>query len=156
MSSWFQDRQKQSLFVLLLLVLGSIFYFRRSSDEDPGAIVERAVREMVVAVEKKDLGAFREHLSEEVQDERGRSKQEILQVLRVIYLQNPRISLTIVNLDAQDSTNPDMISADLTLLMGDSIIPDDKGNFNLTFRREDDNAWRVWEVSWGDGARYGY
>lgn len=156
MSTWFQERQKQSLLVLLLLIAASIFYFRRSSGDDPEELVERAVREMVVAVEKKDLGPFRKYLSEEVRDERGRSKREILRVLRLIYMQNPKISLTIVDLEARDGTNPDRIGADLTLLMGDSFIPDDKGNFRLTFRREEDGAWRVWEVYWRDGSQYGY
>ena len=149
----FGRRQKQSLFILLLMIVGIIYMNRCSSPDSPEAKVKAAIREMVEGAEKKDIDPFEKHISVNVQDEQGRGKTELLNTLRLIFLQHPRISLSLLSLNVAGNTNPDVISADLTLLMGETALPSDKGNFFLTFRREGDE-WRVWEVKWGEG--YGY
>ena len=149
----FGRRQKQSLFVLVLMIVGMIYMNRCSTPNSPEAQVKDAIREMVEGAEKKSIAPFEKHLSDNVQDEQGRGKKELLNTLRLIFLQHPRISLSLMSLNVEDNTNPDVISADLTLLMGETPLPSDKGNFFLTFRREGD-TWRVWEVKWGEG--YGY
>jgi hypothetical protein len=151
MSDWFQNRQKQSLVILLLLVAGIIYTSTRGSDpESPEGQVRKAINELVEAAEQRDLDPFRKHLSEDVQDEQGRGKQDLLNTLRMIFIRHQKISLSLLNLNVDNNTNPDIISASLTLLMGDTAIPTDKGNFFLTFRREGD-TWKVWEVEWGTG-----
>ena len=149
---WFQERQKQSLVVLLLLIAG-IFYASRNQDQSAEAQVKTAIKDMIEAAETKNIATFKKYFSEEIRDEQGRSKEDILNTLRVIFLRHQKISLHLIELDVQDSSNPDIISTNLALLMSETAVPTDKGNFSLTFRREGD-VWRVWEVKWQGG--YGY
>ncbi len=152
MSAWFQERQKQSLVILILLAAGVIYLsMRGSGDNTPRSQVERAIKAMVKGAENKNIGPFREYFSENVRDESGNRKQDLLNILRGIFLRHKNISLSLVSLDIQDNTNPDIISASLTLLMGENILPTDRGNFFATFRREEDGAWRVWEIRWQGG-----
>ncbi len=153
MSEVFGKRQKQSLFVLLFFIAGMIYVSWREDPASPEAQVKAAIEDMVKGAEKKDIDPFKKHLSDQVQDEQGRNKDALLNTLRVIFLRHPRISLNLLSLDMADNSNPDIISADLTLLMSETALPTDKGNFFLTFRREG-NAWRVWEIKWDGG--YGY
>ncbi len=150
MSEWFGSRQKQSLVVLLLLLAG-ILYVSRSRDQDsPEAQVRAAIAEMVEGAEKRSIAPFKKHMSEKIQDEAGRGKDELLDTLRLIFFRHQTISLHLVSLEVADNTNPDIMSADLILLMSETALPTDKGNFFLTFRREGD-TWRVWEIQWRDG-----
>lgn len=153
MSEVFGARQKQSLVVLLLFIAGMFYMSNRENPESPEAQVRAAIEEMVRGAEKKDIDPFKKHLSEEVQDEQGRNKEVLLNTLRVIFLRHPRISLNLLDLDVAGGTNPDVIKASLTLLMSETALPTDKGNFFLTFRREGD-TYRVWELRWDGG--YGY
>lgn len=154
MSEVFGNRQKQSLVVFLLL-LGGIIYTSMDREQDGEAVVKEAVRELVSAAEDEDLDPFREWLSDDVKDSSGRSKEEIVKTLFGIFFRYNNISLTEATLNVQTQTNPDIITAQLTLLMGASTpLPSDKGSFVLTFRNEAD-GWRVWEIEWEDGAQYG-
>ena len=153
MSTWFQQHQKQSLFVLLFLIAGMAYVSLRKPADTPAAQVERIVRELVAAAEDKNLKPFRKYLSEEVRDDQGRGKKEILNILRAIFFRHGRISLSLIHLDVVESAGSQVFSADLSLLMGEQIVPTEKGNFFVTFRRQD-GQWRVWEVKWDQG--YGY
>ena len=154
MKNWFDNRRKQTIAVFLLVLAGIIYSSLRSPPGSPKAVVEQAVKEMVEGAENRELGPFKKHFSEEIRDEQGRNKTQMLAILRGIFFRYKTISLSVVSLEAERGTNPDTYYADLTLLMGDSLIPTDKGQFRLTFRREG-NKWRVWEADWGDGAAYG-
>jgi len=149
--SWFGRRQKQSAVVLALMLAGVVYMSMRGGDDSPKGQVTRAVKAMVAGAENKDIGPFREYFSENVRDESGNDKQALLNILRGIFLRHSNISLSLVSLDLQDNTNPDLISASLTLLMGETVLPTDRGNFFVTFRREPDGVWRVWEVRWQGG-----
>ena len=153
MSQWFQERQKQSLFILIFMIIGFVWMDTRPDPQSPEAQVRAAITEMIEAAERKDLGPFKKHLSEEVEDETGRDKKEIISVLQLIFLRNANISLSLLNLDVGGGTNPAYFDVDLTLLMGQTVVPSDRGNFFLTFRNEGE-SWRVYEVRWDGG--YGY
>ncbi len=154
MNSLFGDRQKQSLVVLVLMIAGLIYMANRGpGEQSPEGQVRKAIQALVTGAEDKDIGPFETYLSVEVKDEQGRGKDEILNIMRLIFFRHPAISLSLLDLEVADNTNPDVLSASLTLLMGESPIPSDKANFFLTFRRED-NTWRVWEIRWDGG--YGY
>jgi len=153
MSELFGRRQKQSLFVLLFFIAGMIYVSMKQDALSPEAQVRAAIDDMVRGAEEKDLDPFKKHLSEQVQDEQGRNKDVLINTLRLIFIRHPHISLHLLDLNVSDSTNPDVISSSLTLLMGETLLPSDKGNFFLTFRREGD-VWRVWELRWDGG--YGY
>lgn len=155
MSDLFGNRQKQSLAILAMIVIAIIVVPMWNRDPDsPETQVRTAVQTLVKAAEKEDMGPFRELLSQKVKDSNGRSREEILKTLFAIFFQYKQIKLTQVNLDIVTGTQPDVITANLTLLMGaSSPLPSDKGNFVLTFRKEDD-TWRVWEIDWEDGAQY--
>ena len=154
MKEWFQERQKQSLVVFLLLVAAIVYTTLRSNDPDsPEGQVRMVIKDLVAAAENRDIGPFERHLSEDVQDEAGRNKEAILNTLRLLFLRHQTITLNLVRMSVDDNTNPDIISASLTLLMGETMVPNDRGNFFLTFRREGDR-WKVWGVEWEHG--YGY
>jgi len=154
LSELFGNRQKQSLVVFLLLLVGIIYSSMRKGESDPEVIVTRAVEELVQAAEDGDLGPFRKWLGDDVQDGSGRSKEEIVKTLFGIFFTYKNIILNTVSLDVQTATNPNIITAQLVLLMGaNAPLPSDKGNFLLTFRF-DGSDWRVWEIEWEDGAQY--
>jgi len=149
---WFGRRQKQSLVVLILMVLGIVFYSQRQSD-DPESAMRQVIKDLVGAAESKDIGPFKRHLSEQFKDDRGRRKPEVLGIMRAIFLRHPKISLNIASMRFQDSSDPMVRELELTLLMSETSLPTDKGMFWITFRQEGTD-WRVWEVVWEDG--YGY
>lgn len=147
----FGNRQKQSFFVLILMIAGIIYTVsRQNAQKTPEGIVKAAVEEMVEAAQKKKIAPFKEHLSEQVRDDSDHGKEEMLNMMRGIFLRHPKISLQIFALDVKTGTNPNVISVSLTLLMSEGPLPTDKGTFDITFRNEN-GQWRVWEVAWRDG-----
>jgi hypothetical protein len=149
----FGNRQKQSLFVLALMILGIIYMSTRTSPDSPSGQVRAAVEAMVKGAEERSIKPFKKYLSEDVKDSQGRGKEEMLRILRGIFFRYQKVSLEVLSLDVETQTNPDIITAELLLLMSDTPLPKDKGNFVLTFRNE--GEWRVWEVDWEDAAGYG-
>ncbi len=153
MSEFFGTRQKQSLAVLLFLLAGMIYVSWRNQPRTPEGQVEAAVRELVAAAEKKDMRPFRKWMGTRVRDDSGRTRDEILSILRGIFFRHPKISLQILSLDVQTGTNDTIVNAKLQLFMSESLLPQDKGTFDLAFKQED-GAWRIWEIKWLGG--YGY
>ena len=154
MSTWFQNRQKQSLLVLALLMAGLVYVsYCGGPPSAPRERVSAIVDELVSAAEKKNLGPFKKHLSEEIRDESGRGKKELLDLLRLIFLRHSKISLTVLSKQVEENTNPSIFDVSLSLLMSESLLPTDRGEFFLTFRKEGD-AWRIWALKWGEG--YGF
>lgn len=150
----FGPRQKQSLFILLLFIAGIAFMEWNKDPGNPETIVANHVKAMVEAAENEDMDPFKEILSDQVKDHAGRDKKEILKTLFGLFFRYKNIGLTIGNLEVIQNTNPDLVDVQMVLLMrGDASFPD-KGNFQLTFRREG-NAWKLWEVEWGDATQYG-
>jgi len=137
--------------VVVLLVLSWISL--KPEPGTPEVVVEDTVRELVAAAEARNLKPFRHHLSENVKDGADNSKKEILRLLQAIFLRNNTISLTILGLTVEKDSNPEILHVTLVLLMGNTPIPEDKGTFEFTFRREGD--WKVWEMKWQDGVQYG-
>ncbi len=147
------NRQKQSAVVLAIFLAGIIYMSQKSDPGSPDVIIKTALREMVSGAESKDLDAFKLHLSDDFRDESGRSKTDVLNVIRAIFLRHPSISLNVMTLDVQESSNPLIYEAQLVLLMSESTLPTDKGEFFLSFR-EEQGQWRLWSARWGDV--YGY
>jgi len=148
----FGNRQKQSLFVLLLMIAGMVFVTLRSSDE-PEERIRKMIVELVQGAEHKDISPFKEHLSDQFKDEKGRNKQEVLSILRMIYLRHQKISLNIVGMQFQDSTDPSVMELELELLMSETSLPSEHGRFWITLR-DRGKGFLVWNVVWEDG--YGY
>lgn len=149
----FGRRQLQSLVVLFLLLAGMAYWGMRGSD-DPETVIEGIVEELVEAAEHKKIGPFKEYLSDRFEDEQGRSKEEVLNILRMIFLRHPTISLHIFSLSFSQSSNPTVKQVDLTLLMSETTLPQDRGKFQITFRQTDGD-WKIWEARWGEGYGYG-
>jgi len=151
MKDWFGPRQKQSLFVLVFMLAGIAYMTCRNERQDsPEAKVRAIVQELVSAAESKDLGPFKKYLSEQVTDESGRKRDELLNVMRGIFFSHKKISLTLVSLDIATNTNPNLIDARVVVLMSETLLPTEKGDFLVGFRKEA-AGWRIWEVKWGEG-----
>ncbi len=155
MSELFGNRQKQSLVILALIIFAGVFVpMWNKRDSSPEDQVRKAVRRLIAGAEAGDTGPFKELLSEQVKDSQGRNRDEILKTLFAIFFQYKDIKLTEVSMQIVSGTQDDVLSVNLSLLMGaSSPLPSDKGDFSLTFRRED-GTWRVWEIDWEDGAQY--
>ncbi len=155
MSELFGNRQKQSLVILGLIILAGVFVpMWNKGDAEPEEQVRQAIQRLVEGAESGDLDPFKELLSQQVKDSQGRNREEILKTLFAIFFQYKNIKLTEVSLKIVSGTQTDVMTANLSLLMGSSTpLPTDKGDFSLTFRRED-GTWRVWEIEWEDGAQY--
>lgn len=145
--------QKQSAVVLAIFVAGLAYVSFRGDPDSPEALVKKAVKAMVLGAEEKDLGPFKSIISEDFRDESDRSKAEVLNILRAIFLRHPTISLNILKLEATQSSNPQLYEVQLELFMSETSLPSERGEFLLTFRQEG-NKWRMWSARWGGG--YGY
>lgn len=147
----FGPRQKQSLVVFLLVLAGIVFVSWPQGDQgDAETQINRAFEEMVAAAEKKDLDAFKKHLSDDIKDEQGRGKQAMLFMLNTIYKRHPSIHLNIIDVTIYDGTSPDVRETTLDLLMGETPVPTERGSFSVTFRNEG-GTWRVWQAKWNGG-----
>jgi len=154
MKDLFGNRQKQAVVVLFLLVAGIVYTTTRPSADSPEGRVRKAVAAMIHGAEQHQIKPFRTYLSDSVRDEVGRNKEEMIRILQGVFLTHRKIALDVLSLDVTGGTNPDVLNVRLNLLMRDSPLSMDRGNFELTFRREG-GEWRVWEVVWEDGAVYG-
>jgi len=151
MNDWFGPRQKQSLFVLVLLAAGIGYYTCKSQPAgSPEAIVRGIVKTLIEAAEERDLEPFKTYLSDQVTDENGRTKDELLTILRGIFFTHKKISLTTLQIDITPNTNPNLMQAHIVVLMSETTLPTDRGEFFTTFRKEGD-GWRITEVNWGEG-----
>ena len=145
---------KKIVAVVAIVLIVLTWWSLQPEPGSPEAICEGAVEELIEAAENRDIGPFRKWLSDDVADESGREKQDIIMLLRGIFLRYQNISLTTVSLSVAQNTNPDIVDARLTLFMSDSALPQDRGTFEMTFRREG-SSWRIWQLAWEDGAGYG-
>jgi len=146
--------QKKIVLAVAIVLVALTWWSLQPEPGSPEAICRGAVEELIAAAEAREIGPFREWISEEVQDESGRDKRQIIMLLRGIFLRYQNISLTTVSLNVDRGTNPDLVDARLTLFMSESALPQDKGSFELTFRREG-SSWRIWQLAWEEGAVYG-
>lgn len=146
----FGARQKQALVVLLLMIAGIWYASVRQGPQSPEAQMTAVVDELIQAAEDKDLDPFKKHLSDEFRDERGRDKNHALNIVRMIFLRHPRISLARISLEFMDMQSPDVRDAHLVVLGSETRLPSDRFEFWITFRLEA-GAWRIWEAKWGDG-----
>ena len=137
----------------MLLLAGIAWVSSRTDPLSPEGQIEKAITEMVEGAEKKSVSPFKEHLSEDIRDDSGRGKKDMLNILRGIYLRHQKIHLQILSLDFAGSTNPHIMNVQLELLMSETNLPTDRGRFSLTFRDEN-GTWRLTEAVWNDG--YGY
>ncbi|MDJ0835980.1 MAG: nuclear transport factor 2 family protein [Acidobacteriota bacterium] len=154
MKQFVDSPRKIAVIAAALLLIWMTWYALQPEPGSPEAVCKKAVEELVAAAEARNIKPFRKWLSEEVQDESNRDKQQILRVLKGIFLRYPNISLNILSLKVSQDTNPDLVHADLDLFMSDTALPQDRGKFNLTFRREG-GTWRIWQLEWQEGANYG-
>lgn len=151
MKELFGQRQKQSLAVLVFMLAGIAYMTLRNQTPDtPEGAVRRIVQELIKGAESKDLGPFKKYLSENVKDENGRNREELLTVMRGIYFSHKKISLSLMNLEITTHTNANIVDTHIEILMGESILPTEKGDFIASFRKEPE-GWRIWEVKWGQG-----
>lgn len=154
MSEKFGNRQKQSAVVLILMLAGIAYMSWVQEDLSPESQVRQIVQVLIAAGEAGNVAPFRKHLSEQVEDHEGRDKQQIVQILRALFFRYKNIQLQELGLDVAGGTNPDVITARLSMLMGnETFVPTEKGNFILTFRREGD-VWRIWQIDWKDATKY--
>ena len=147
------NRQKQSAFVLILVILGIGYMSLKSNPDSPEAAIETAIDAMIEGAEAKDIDPFEDHVSPSFRDESNRPKDDVLRIVRAIFLRHPTIAISKVNLDITSTTNPAVYDARLLVLTGEGLLPKDKAEFYLTFRQEQ-GRWLLWQAQWGDG--YGY
>ena len=151
MKEWFGRRQKQSLFVLAFMIAGISYYTCRTKTPDsPEAVVRGIIKTLIAAAEDRDLGPFKTYLSDQVTDENSRHKDELLTILRGIFFTHKKIRLTTLEIDITPNTNPNLMQARIVVLMSETTLPTDRGEFFTTFRNEKD-GWRITEVRWGEG-----
>lgn len=149
MKQHFGPRQKQSAVILGIFLLGIIFVSTRRDPESPEAAIEKAIYAMVEGAEQKDKDPFRKYLSETIHDNHGNNYESLMRTITGIFFRYPKINLNVVSINFLDSSNPNEIPVDLTLLMSGSNLPEDASTFTLTFR-EENGTWRVIEVIWAD------
>lgn len=148
---WFGTRQKQSLVVFVFMLAGIAYVSYKNQPEDtPEAAATKIVNTLIEAAEEKNLGPFKTYLSERVKDENGNGKEELLNTLRGIFFAHKKISITLMSLEVATGTNPNIVDADIVVLMSERILPTDRGEFFVSMRLEED-GWRIREVKWGDG-----
>jgi len=115
----------------------------------PEEQIRTAIKEMVEGAEERRLEPFKKHLSEQLEDQNGLGKKDILQRLRVLFLRHPEIHLSILSLDMTGSGNQ-VRKVQMELLMSSTSIPQNRGIYDFTFRQEDGD-WNLWYMDWGQG-----
>jgi hypothetical protein len=144
----FGSRQKQSLVLFLAIVLGLVLLNLRQA-ASPEQQIERAVRSLARSAEQKELAAFRELLAEDFRDDGGRTREEALALLKLLYLRHPRIAVTLVSLEVH-MQGQDGAEVELTALLSENILPQDRGDFALVFSRRK-GKWLLTSADWGGG-----
>lgn len=144
----FGSRQKQSLVLFLAIVLGLALLNLRQATS-PQQQIERAVRSLARAAEQKELGPFRELLAEDFRDDGGRNREEALALLKLLYLRHPSISVTLLSLGVT-LQGQDGAQVELTALLSENILPQDRGDFVLNFSRRK-GKWLLISAEWGGG-----
>ncbi len=91
--------------------------------------------------------------SDQFKDEEGRNKQEALNILRMIFLRHPKISLTIVGMQFQEHSDARVLELELDLLMSESSLPSDHGRFWITMR-DQGQGYQMWNAIWEEGYEY--
>jgi len=141
-------RDVQIAIFVVVGVIGLIWVLR-PDPRSPEERIRAAIEAMVEGAENHDLDPFRDYLSEQLKDQSGLGKQDVLNRLRVLFLRHPSIHLQILSLEVSGSSNQ-VKNVFLELLMSSTSFPQDKGNYDIVFRLEDD-TWRVFSLDWGSG-----
>jgi hypothetical protein len=133
-----------------LLIVVFIFSFAGCrQQEDPGQVIQRQMDLLVKAAELRDLDPFKTHFSEDVKDQTGRGKKELLGMLWMLFQRHREIHLYVLSMEKEE-VGVDRFEVTIELLMGSSALPEDRGIFDVTWRKEG-RDWRVWQLSWGEG-----
>lgn len=145
----FGNRQKQAAVVLVIFIAGLIWMnFRQTESID--VQVEKVIRALVAGAEARDVGPFKKHLDESYRDDRGRTKAEVVGLMQVLFLRHQKVSLSVVSLSIGPGSHENQREVSLNLLMSESILPQEHGNFLLTVEKKGSN-WRVTSAAIGEG-----
>ncbi|MCB1053177.1 MAG: nuclear transport factor 2 family protein [Acidobacteria bacterium] len=146
--SWFGTRQKQSAVIFAAILIGLIFLNLRQA-ESPEVQIEKNVRSLVAAAEAKEMGPFRDLISADFVDANGRSRDEALNLLKLIYLRHTKIQINVVSLDVKPGNSADQYTVNLFVLMSEGLLPQDKGNFSMLWQKRG-SEWLMTRAGWGD------
>ena len=147
-ANWKKKEVQWSVFGLVL-ILGIVWISRSNRHETPESQIRKVVQILVEAAENHKLSPFKEYLSDQLKDQDGRSKQDILQTMQLLYLRHPSIHLQILSLDFSGSSDQ-IRNVNLQLLMSSSSFPEDRGSYGFVFRKEG-QTWRIFSLDWGQG-----
>ena len=111
------------------------------------------------AVEERDAGALADLLSESYSDDRGQSKHEIMQRLRLYLFRHQSVHLYI-SIDSIEFPVPELAEVKLVAGMAGRGIPDgsdwrleaDVYEFDIRFELDDDE-WKVISANWQRSGR---
>lgn len=142
----------RTLVVVLTLLLSMLACTKR---ETPEQRVRAAIASAEEAVEKKDIAALRNFVSERYTDEDGRDRRAVEGILRLYVLRNEAIHL-LTRIEAVSAPAPGKAEAVVYVAMAGRPITqaDTLSSFNASLYRfelgfaEEDKQWRVARATW--------
>lgn len=154
--AWLSERKNQGILVgaLVLIAFGYYTVNQEPMDlRDPTTIAEENLNTLLDAARNREVSPFEELLSDQVTDDSGRSKDDLLKILRLLFFRHQSVYLNVLDMQSRETIDDQQVVVSFTMLMGEQAVTVEKGSFEVTFSRED-TKWRVTAVKWGNG--YGY
>ncbi len=137
-----------------------------AAPDSPEAQVRALLSRAESAAEKRDVGVFKELISEGYTDEQGQDRQALAGLLTYYFLRHQTIHLftriQFIDVADAESAEPESARASILVAMAGTpilVVDDlerlraDLYHFDFDLVREDDGEWRVSRAAWSRATR---